>query len=135
MWNHQIYIKHEIIYSVWSQYTINMKTEIVFVRVSIVIPDFKSHHIDNVKMFLKDEHSVDGQLFTLFADKNFLAFFGISVLKSKFLNLHFFLVFVNLKKIPIYNIYIHHYICLKQNYIKQYKSVQTNTLFSGYRIL
>ena len=30
---------------------------------------------------------------------------------------------------------IHHYICLKQNYIKQYKSLQTNTLFSGYRIL
>ena len=27
------------------------------------------------------------------------------------------------------------YICLKQNYIKQYKSLQTNTLFSGYRIL
>ena len=25
-------------------------------------------------MFLKDEHSVDGQLFTLFADKNFLVF-------------------------------------------------------------
>ena len=24
------------------------------------------------------------------------------------------------------------YICLKQNYIKQYKSLQTNTLFSGY---
>ena len=27
------------------------------------------------------------------------------------------------------------YICLKQNYIKQYKSLQTNTLFSGYCIL
>jgi len=27
------------------------------------------------------------------------------------------------------------YICLKQNYIKQYKSLQINTLFSGYRIL
>ena len=27
------------------------------------------------------------------------------------------------------------YICLKQNYIKQYKSLQTNTLLSGYRIL
>ena len=27
------------------------------------------------------------------------------------------------------------YICLKQNYIKQYKSLQTNPLFSGYRIL
>ena len=27
------------------------------------------------------------------------------------------------------------YICLKQNYIKQYKSLQTNTLFSGYPIL
>ena len=27
------------------------------------------------------------------------------------------------------------YNCLKQNYIKQYKSLQTNTLFSGYRIL
>ena len=27
------------------------------------------------------------------------------------------------------------YIWLKQNYIKQYKSLQTNTLFSGYRIL
>ena len=27
------------------------------------------------------------------------------------------------------------YICLKQNYIKQYKSFQTNTIFSGYRIL
>ena len=27
------------------------------------------------------------------------------------------------------------YICLKQNYIKQYKSLQTNTLFSGYQIL
>ena len=27
------------------------------------------------------------------------------------------------------------YICLKQNYIKQYKSLQTNTLFTGYRIL
>ena len=27
------------------------------------------------------------------------------------------------------------YICLKQNYIKQYKSLQTNTLFSGHRIL
>ena len=25
--------------------------------------------------------------------------------------------------------------CLKQNCIKQYKSLQTNTLFSGYRIL
>ena len=27
------------------------------------------------------------------------------------------------------------YICLKQNYIKQYKSLQTNTLFSGYCVL
>ena len=27
------------------------------------------------------------------------------------------------------------YICLKQNYIKQFKSLQTNTLFSKYRIL
>ena len=27
------------------------------------------------------------------------------------------------------------YFCLKQNYIKQYKSLQTYTLFSGYRIL
>ena len=34
----------------------------------------------------------------------------------------------------IYYIFII-YICLKQNYIKQYKSLQTNTLFSGYRIL
>ena len=34
----------------------------------------------------------------------------------------------------IYYIFII-YICLKQNYIKQYRSLQTNTLFSGYRIL
>ena len=27
------------------------------------------------------------------------------------------------------------YICLKQNYIKQYKSLRTNALSSGYRIL
>ena len=31
-------------------------------------------------------------------------------------------------------VYIHHLYCLKQNYIKQYRSLQfnTNTLFSGY---